>query len=245
MLEPRIDQLMADPAFLDWFSGSACVHPDGRPRLLYHGTDAEPFQVFLHTNDFGFHFGDLETAQTRLDQMSLDSIEGHQVIPVVARVRAPLRLSDHHTWQPRNVLGELLDLGIVSPGESEWLAARTDWDETIPAAIERAGYDCVVYANDTEQGGDSWLIWNPRRIKSVFSGEWDKADPRLNPSAPVEAHHIGPLETPKGLFNLGNLSDREADAISDLSTRLLRIKALSNQVNLTFLAWREMCAAGQ
>lgn len=50
------------------------------------------------------------------------------------------------------------------------------------AAIEEAGYDCVVYRNLCEaeaHAQDSILVWRADLLKSPFSNDFQIGDPRL------------------------------------------------------------------
>jgi hypothetical protein len=56
------------PEFKRWFGDSRVVDKDGKPLVVYHGTHAD-IQVFKgkRSAHFGFHFGDQEAANTRLE----------------------------------------------------------------------------------------------------------------------------------------------------------------------------------
>jgi hypothetical protein len=159
------------PEFRRWFAGSAIVDQDGRPKMVYHGTDAEDFQTFDRSDDIGFHFADQpEVADTRLQQMGAHDADAEgspRVIPAYLSIKNPLRLSDLHTWDPRAVINELHDRGLLTDAEA--LGDHVVDREFVKDALDRHGYDGIVYKNETEGGGDSYIALDPRQIKSPYN----------------------------------------------------------------------------
>ena len=161
-----------NPAFIHWFSGSTIRDDSGHPLVLYHATDAE-FSAFQRTEDIGFHFGPLVTAEKRLRQIGGFSesddrySEGAHIMPVFVRMQRPLRLPDLHTWSPTAVLGALVDAGVIT----RETAFECDWvdRETVAEWLAVKGYDGIVYANHTEGGGDSFIALYPEQIKSIWN----------------------------------------------------------------------------
>lgn len=136
--------------------------------LAYHGTDAE-FEEFGYTLDIGYHFGPIETAERRLLMVGDGEWpEGANVRPVLLDIRRPLRLPDLHDWNPRAVANALVDAGVVDPDEAE--ATDIIDQEAVAAWLERAGYDGIVYANQTELGGESWIALYPQQIRPWWQG---------------------------------------------------------------------------
>lgn len=182
----------------DWISGSAFVDENGRPVVFYHGTDIDlPFNVFCQCGEgsIGFHFGSADTADTRLRQIrqgDLDYDDGMSVIPVICRSTNPLRLSDLLCWGTREVINALVDADVMTVPEAEALLDDDDCDlETIYAYIEEAGHDSVVYRNWTEGGtGDSLITWRPELLKSPFSCDFDRNDPRLLSQAATDPQDL-------------------------------------------------------
>lgn len=194
---------VADPtdseAFRKWFGKSKVVDKDGSPKVVYHGTEVS-FDKFERSEDIGFHFGSEEAANTALmhaagldkdvhtlADLEPEAAEGHRVLPVYLKIEKPLRLPDLHTWDPTNVLGHLAAKGIISDKQAEkgGIIDR----EFVRDALAKKGYDGIVYRNETEGGGDSYIVFDPGQIKSIFNrGTFDPEDerimfarPRLNP----------------------------------------------------------------
>ncbi|MCS4090004.1 hypothetical protein [Rhizobium sp. BK176] len=177
------------PGLSDWIEGSAFADRHGKPVVLYHGTDTgSDFNIFARTEEgsIGFHFGDLAAAHKRIDNMTHGDDAGAwgAVIPVYCNARRPLRLMDHHTWDIANVCGELFDLGIVNADQHDLIVNGYN-EYALFAAIEMAGYDCVVYTNETEHAGtpyDSVIVWRAETVKGAYAGSFDRDDPGLVPS---------------------------------------------------------------
>lgn len=162
-----------------WMEGSAFRQGDV-PQTFFHGTDADDFSIFTRWEEFsiGFHFGSQQSAQNRIDQMEC---ENGRTIEVYCRAKSPLRMTDHHTWSLKNILGEMESLGIVDEETAELIYDKED-DSWLFAALEIAGYDCVVYENATEKGGDSIFLWDAALVKSTRSTHFNLTDPRFDPS---------------------------------------------------------------
>lgn len=139
----------------------------GEAVKAFHGTDAD-FDQFDQTNDIGFHFGSAEIADGRLRQMGDEEgeyPEGSNIKPVVLDIKNPLRLPDLHTWDPDEVARALADQGIITPEEAE--VELVDQDQ-VQAWLAAKGYDAIVYANETEGTGDSYIVFDPALIRSAF-----------------------------------------------------------------------------
>ncbi len=143
--------------------------------LAYHGTDAfEDFERFEFSSDIGFHFGTIETANARLaqtttaqdlDERALDEC-GPRVIPVVIEAVRIERVADCHTWLNGEARAQLLAAGVLTQDQFEAFEAD-GWipgpDELAPLA-EAQGIHALVYENQTEGGGDSFIVFNPARV---------------------------------------------------------------------------------
>lgn len=176
------------PGFSEWIEGSAFVDRKGRPIVLYHGTDTgADFNIFARTEEssIGFHFGNAGAAHKRIENMTHPDERGSwgAVIPVVCNARNPLRLTDHLVWNIDDVVGELHDLGLVTDHQHDFILHSCS-EYALFAAIELAGYDCIVYENDTEHAdtpSDSFIIWRAEQVKGFYAGSFDRQCPGLVP----------------------------------------------------------------
>jgi len=178
-----------------WLEGSAFAD-GGVPAVLYHGTDIhDPFNVFTRwegESSIGFHFGTREVANARIDEIfrmaAPDEREGI-IIPVICRARNPLRLPDLMLWGQWECARALLEAGVLRSEEEMDHVADSCSEDAIFAAIEEAGYDCVVYGNECEHKAevtDSVIVWRSELLKSPWAASFDPADPRLLPQAPTD-----------------------------------------------------------
>ncbi len=133
----------------------------------FHGTDAV-FDDFEYTGDIGFHFGSAETANARLNQMSGEDApgEGANIRPVTLDIKNPLRLPDLHDWNPVAVASTLVDQGIISQDQAD--AAEIVDKDQVQAWLGAHGYDSIVYSNETEARGDSYIVFDPALIRPRF-----------------------------------------------------------------------------
>lgn len=154
--------------FERWFEGSRVVDEGGRPKVMYHGTDAEEdFAEFAVTEDVGFHFGSPGAANARL--LQIRAFEHARIIPVFLSIRAPLRLPDLACWEPGDVVVALAEAGILSNrGVRECRDAGFFGETEFRRALEKKGYDGVVYLNSTEGGGDSFIALRSEQIRSAL-----------------------------------------------------------------------------
>jgi hypothetical protein len=189
-LKAHVRRLMEDAAFRAWNAGNAHLDDDGLPIVWLHGHEPDvSFNIFTDWGEasIGFHGGGIIAATKRIEQinggLSADESMSGTLIPVLVRAEKPLRMNDHHTWSLRAMADELVDLGVIDEDEYDLVVDSCDCSH-IFAAIERAGYDAVIYRNLTECTGvkgceDSLFVWRAEQIKSPFSISFDRSDPRL------------------------------------------------------------------
>ncbi len=143
--------------------------------LAYHGTDAfVDFERFEFSSDVGFHFGTIETANTRLaqtvmaedlDERALDEC-GPRVIPVVIEAVRIERVADCHTWLNGEARSQLLAAGVLTQAQFDEFeeAGWSPGPEELAPLAEAQGIHALVYENQTEGGGDSYIVFNPARV---------------------------------------------------------------------------------
>ena len=159
-------------------NASKVVDENGRPMIVYHGTDltlvnrSEPFWQFYDDS----HFGTLGQAVFRRDSFewmpkTADALKRHskvlpqkktltKIYPVYLNIRNPKRVKD----VPK-----------------DWEETHAEyWQQQIEKA-KKQGYDGIVYLNeyeDTKHPADSWIAFYPEQIKSadVNRGTYDPTD---------------------------------------------------------------------
>lgn len=77
------------------FPDSKVVDPEGKPLVVYHGTDKD-FSTFdpSLSGDLGIHFGTAEQASKAVNVLGKPLVEGARVIPAFLDIKNPLRLPD-------------------------------------------------------------------------------------------------------------------------------------------------------
>ena len=152
--------------FKRWFRDSKVV--DAAPLVVFHGTDVD-FDAFDVSHDIGFHFGTIAQAEARISLENPGQWDDDgRIIPVYLAISNPLRLNDLHMWGPADVLCELVAQGILSEEETD--EAHDDYIDCdfVRAALAAKGYDGIVYENKTEAGGDSYIVFDGRQVKSAI-----------------------------------------------------------------------------
>lgn len=149
--------------FRRWFGASQVIDERGEPLVVYHATDAD-FDAFEYSEDIGFHFGTVETANTRLVQAEM--VENACIVPVYLSLQRLLELPDLYTWSPRNVVGALIRADVITPeqgDEAEFIdiVQVRDW-------LAAKNYDGITYNNHTEGGGRSFIALQASAIKSAL-----------------------------------------------------------------------------
>lgn len=162
---------------------------------LFHGTLKEFLEHDPSiTRDLGMHFGNLEQATRRMSKYS----PGRNIRPVNVDIDNPVRLKDlfsrGFSWG--KVAKEIMQsdehakaIGSAEPGlkltpDEKWelmnAAHNADYPHSwnpdprqqfwklVEDLIHKHGHDGVVYANDLEGGGDSFIVFDPKKITPRF-----------------------------------------------------------------------------
>lgn len=202
-------------AFRNWFGDSKVVDKDGAPLVVYHGTSSD-FMEFspAFTRDIGFHFGTSAQAGRF----------GNIVMPVYLNIKNPLRVEDRFSRQ-----GEMSAFSEDIHYETDITSAESDrllelarevdqkWDDGRDAdntmiaeakefwalaqrVIQRSGFDGLVYKNDVEGIGDSYVVFHPEQIKSATgnSGAFEPASPEIRFSRATLAGAVDRLRNAGG-----------------------------------------------
>lgn len=147
-----------------------------QPLRVFHATNAEEdFDIFDRTEDIGFHFGTLETANRRAEDIK--TAGGNlRLVPAYLSLQNPLRVNDLRDWCAKNVLNEFERLGLLTlEDEAKWFPDSVGREE-VRDFLASKGYDGLVYENEVEGGGDSYVALRPQQIKSAIAA--DEFDPK-------------------------------------------------------------------
>lgn len=151
-----------------------------RPGLVgpvYHGT-IHAFDTFeLPENrgidhELGIHFGTIEQAETAAKEIGNTNIH-----PVYLRIKNPVKLDDHNNWSADDVALDLWRAQVIDEETYDWLmneympdphVNQLECTKMFRKLIEDAGYDSVIYDNEFEGLGYSYIIWHPEQIVPAF-----------------------------------------------------------------------------
>jgi hypothetical protein len=79
-----------------------------------------------------------------------------------------LRLPDLGTWNYQNVMREARKAGVpISESEYDDAFNATDNNKAVRELLKSKGYDGIVYENEAEGRGDSFIVFDPNQIKSA------------------------------------------------------------------------------
>lgn len=173
------------PAFKKWFGNSKVKRP------VYHATSAEFTEFDTARSDLGAHFGTYEQADYVVRRRLSDGPDGFKpkIMEVWLSMQNPLRLKDVGTFHADGIAVQLEKKGIIPKGEGKRIEKeidanfrlRKEYNPQMIKAIKDAGYDGVVYKNDHEGSGDSYIVFSPAQIKSATdnNGDFDSANPDI------------------------------------------------------------------
>lgn len=178
------DGAMIRDNFIAWFGASKIKSASGVPLRVFHITGSH-FQSFnTNLSDLGAHFGTLAQADQRVPP--LGNSDANMIVAYLS-IQNPIRLKDVGSFHADGVALQLEKKGLLPKGEGKRMhrAADANWrlrkefDPRIKAALKAAGFDGVVYANAQEGKGDSYIVFDPTQIKSVYgnSGAFSRSDP--------------------------------------------------------------------
>lgn len=158
-------------AFKRWFGDSKVVDANGKPLVVYHGTDAD-FEAFdtrasRRLIDTGQAMGSWFASSPEAANIfgSERSTSGQNVIPAYLHMKKPLEVTSYR---------ELVDMAWKFDGRFSSLRQY----------LIKKGYDGVILRGSTTDGGpvrDDFVVFEPTQIKSAFNrGTFNPKDPRIS-----------------------------------------------------------------
>jgi len=201
----------------EWLRWSRIKH------VVYHGSrSATLFDSFDPArSDLGVHLGSLDQALYRIVMKGdPQPIDHGSIFPLWFKVSNLLRLKDTGSFHSdaiadqlarKKIIPKALAKEIIAAGKHDW-RSRKIYDPIVRDAIIKAGYDGVVYRNETEGAGDSWIAFHPQQLKSAISnrGTFDPSDPVMtNP----QVYHVSKVRFDSlSLDHVGSGTGRSAYA---------------------------------
>nr|MDA3807701.1 hypothetical protein [Thiomicrorhabdus sp.] len=142
------------PEFKKWFKDSQIVAKDGKPLVVYHGTDAD-FNVFASTNPNLTVGGKLSYFTTSTDIAEQYSGKEGSIMPVYLSIKNPKRLDYKGNG---------------------WFNIGTDAE-----TAKKEGYDGLIVNNVAGHGDTEYIAFSPTQIKSATGnvGTFDVKNPDI------------------------------------------------------------------
>lgn len=164
--------------FKQWFGDSKVVDNAGNPLVVYHITKNKEITEFspkfkTDLSSMGFHFGTKEQAEFRGTQYDFEA-KNSSIGEYYLSIKKPLTVSHMASFAPDYLADEMMDIKLITPEQYESLQEKNDY-ATLPLGnalvklLKKNGYDGLVYENDREGEGKSYVPFEPNQIKSVFN----------------------------------------------------------------------------
>lgn len=176
VVRPDMAKITQSLPFKEWFKGSKVVDDQGKPRVVYHGTDTD-FTAFNPHREFsdrhtGIWFAsDPRTAESYATRFGTKS-EGAQILPTYLRMENP-RVFKEHVERP--------DLVVKQAGLD--------------------GYDGVIFERPSKRYNEApwYIVFEPTQVKSAIGNVGSYMDSaadirfsamRQTPSPAARAAHV-------------------------------------------------------
>lgn len=178
--------------FWRWFSDSCAVDTEGRPLVLYHMSKSGEIAVFdpLRKTDlssFGFHFGTREQAEFRATQGDFAG-DAPTLGAFYLAIPTALPVSHMASFAPDHLADVMMGKGLISADWYEDLQAEHHYCDDVAVGAEmvrilrESGVDGLVYENEREGQGQSWVPFAATQIKSATRnpGSFDPTSPAVD-----------------------------------------------------------------
>lgn len=191
---------------MDTASRMARAREQGFTTPVYHGTTSD-FPAFdgiaiSPEMDIGTHVGNAAQANNRITDRFPGGVRdvksGGRIMPLLANIQNPLRLKDPNMWTEGKVVEQLEQLSHPGFPLDRPMRKGIGAGE-IKREIRGQGNDGIVYANDGEGPGDSYIAFDPSQLRST-SAAFDPANvgkPNLLGMGPVLQDWNGALVNKK------------------------------------------------
>lgn len=157
------------PEFKTWFGDSKVVDDQGRPLVVYHGTQYDVNGVFQGNEVVGWFTTSTEHANQYVNNKDSEEDPTPNILPVYLKIDKPLVIDVDMNDDGSNVADIVKELGIENAyGLENALADGSVWEAVNTAdfmeAVYRAGYDGVKVK---EGGVWTYGVDRPTQIKSA------------------------------------------------------------------------------
>lgn len=146
--------------------------------IQYHYSSNSFDKVDVTKSDLGFHVGTLEQAEHRKKLLG----GNEDILSFFVNIRNPLKLKDNGSFHADNISEQLLKKGIIDKklmneiNDAGW-KERKKYNQIVRNIILNKGYDGIMYKNEHEGNGVSYIIIDPTTIKSTSnSGKFSNSN---------------------------------------------------------------------
>lgn len=151
-------------AFKDWFGDSKVVDADGKPLVVYHGTN-EKFDSFDLDKPARFGRGSMGRAIYLTPDIDMAGTYGTKIVAAYASIKKPFIYSSEGG-------NAKLDAALLSLGTKRG-------DPSMSTVLTKSGYDGIVKKSDAGDWSEI-VAFSPTQIKSVNNrGTFDPNDARI------------------------------------------------------------------
>jgi hypothetical protein len=160
---PRDDGGQVDPAYIpnddprrmeNLQNFKPITDENGNHQVFYHNTNRDFSQFNTTGSELGAHFGTPNQA-ANLQANQENPLSGRRTMSAYLSIQNPLRLKDEGNFSAPNVANQLYDMGLLSDKiyekqiDANYRSEEAAYKD-LHKAIEKAGYDGVVYLNRRE-----------------------------------------------------------------------------------------------
>ena len=183
--------------FREWFGDSKVVDEDGRPLVVFHGTNRE-FNSFSHDaeqqNDAGFagegfYFMSSKEWGDGYAEVAVDNSGGEaRTIEAYLRMENPKVISDYQEVIKGR---DIRESGVA---------------RAVAKEIRESGHDGVILMPKKKGGPREYMVLDPVQIKSATNnrGTFDPSDPDITKSFSLKSSDCGANAEGGGGFQIGN-----------------------------------------
>ncbi len=163
-----------------WNNVSKVVDKKGKPLAVFHGTN-KSFTVFKYSADLGYHFGSEQQANFARVKRAYPvlkelgwlgaTIPAHMdrgfIMPCFLSIKNPIRLPDFNDWNTFPLAEVMFKHKFFTRKEADHVREAKGKASNLifRSILESKGYDGIVYKNEWEGEGDSWIAFHPNQIK--------------------------------------------------------------------------------
>lgn len=161
------------PEFKAWFGGSKVVDKDGKPLVVYHGTNYKsPIDEFF----LGTHFGTSKAASDRVK----DTGKSGSIYPAYLKIENPKIYDDDpffyakaESGEPKDIAEVFFAISLIDESAVDQVAKAQEVSieagkQELRRKLSDTGYDGIKYVNWFEDSGsDSYVAFEPNQIKSA------------------------------------------------------------------------------